>query len=281
MQKNKNYYTFLLSHSFKTKIYIRRVQVSKTALHTTSFAAFFLLIGFVSFGFIGLVDKTALANSSETFIPPQTAIIARQINQEQTIQPEEPKSVNYERPASAENYSAGSGGPDIQLTAESEAEEAQIEVELKRIEATTGAEFLPTMWAHLGKINNEFGFRRNPFGGRSYEFHSGMDIDGERGDTVMSPASGIVIKAEWQGGYGNLIEIDHGNGLTTRYGHLSKIEVTIGDAVQRGQLIGLLGSTGRSTGPHLHYELRLNDKAINPRRFLPPEPMEITQLVKK
>jgi murein DD-endopeptidase MepM/ murein hydrolase activator NlpD len=136
---------------------------------------------------------------------------------------------------------------------------------------------LPTVWAHLGKINNEFGFRRNPFGGRNYEFHAGMDIDGERGDSVMAPANGTIIKAGWQGGYGNMIEIDHGNGLTTRYGHLSKVEIQVGDTVQRGQLIGLVGSTGRSTGPHLHYELRLNDKSINPRLLLPPEPTEIKQ----
>ena len=105
-----------------------------------------------------------------------------------------------------------------------------------------------------------------------------MDIDGERGDSVAAPANGIVVKADWEGGYGNLIEVDHGNGLTTRYGHLSKIGVQIGDAIQRGQLIGLIGSTGRSTGPHLHYEVRLNDKPINPRRFLPPEPAEIKAL---
>jgi murein DD-endopeptidase MepM/ murein hydrolase activator NlpD len=277
MQKDNKYYTFLLSHSFKSTIYIRRVKVSKKVLHTTSFASLFLLIGFFSFGLIGLVDKTTFAKS-ETFSPNQAAIIA-QTNQTQTNQTSELKSVNYERP---ESYSINSGGPDIQLTeGESEAEETQMEVELKRIEATSGAEFLPTIWAHLGKINNEFGFRRNPFGGRSYEFHAGMDIDGERGDAVMAPANGVVIKAEWQGGYGNMIEVDHGNGLTTRYGHLSKIEVNVGDSIQRGQLIGLIGSTGRSTGPHLHYELRLNDKAINPRRFLPPEPLELTQLNRK
>jgi murein DD-endopeptidase MepM/ murein hydrolase activator NlpD len=277
MQKNNKYYTFLISHSFKSKIYIRRVKVSKTALHSTSFAGLFLLLGVFSFGIFGLIDKSTLAQSEPNFSN-QAAIIAEQTFQNQ-LNNQEIKQVSYERP---ESYSINSGGPDIQLTqGESEAEEAQMETELKRIEATSAAEFLPTMWAHLGKINNEFGFRRNPFGGRSYEFHAGMDIDGERGDTVMSPANGTVIKAGWEGGYGNLIEIDHGNGLTTRYGHLSKIEVAVGDQIQRGQLIGLIGSTGRSTGPHLHYELRLNDKAINPRRFLPPEPMELTQLIKK
>ncbi|MDQ2745699.1 MAG: M23 family metallopeptidase, partial [Acidobacteriota bacterium] len=106
----------------------------------------------------------------------------------------------------------------------------------------------------------------------------GIDIDGERGDLVAAPANGSVAKAGWEGGYGNMIEIDHGNGLKTRYGHLSRIDVQIGDTITRGQLIALIGSTGRSTGPHLHYELRLNDRAINPRRFLPPEPPEIRAL---
>ena len=146
---------------------------------------------------------------------------------------------------------------------------------ISRFEVGSNAANLPTIWAHMGKINNEFGFRRNPFGGRTYEFHGGMDIDGERGDMVIAPASGVVSEAGWKGGYGNMIEIDHGNGLKTRYGHLSRIEVESGSQISRGQLIGLVGSTGRSTGPHLHYELRVNDRPINPRYFLPPEPADI------
>jgi murein DD-endopeptidase MepM/ murein hydrolase activator NlpD len=153
-----------------------------------------------------------------------------------------------------------------------------MERQLKVIQTTSDAASLPTIWAHTGKINNEFGFRRNPFGGRTYEFHAGMDIDGERGEIVVAPANGIVTEAGWKGGYGQMVEIDHGNGLKTRYGHLSKIEVTAGDTLTRGQEIALIGSTGRSTGPHLHYELRLNDRPINPRRFLPPEPMELKKI---
>jgi Peptidase family M23 len=172
-------------------------------------------------------------------------------------------------------------GLNMEFTFDTEEEEKQTELELKRIETTSNPEFLPTMWAHLGKIINEFGFRRNPFAEKSFEFHPGMDIDGERGDDVVAPANGIVVKAGWEGGYGNMIEIDHGNGLTTRYGHLSKIEVSVGELVQRRQLIGLVGSTGRTTLTHLHYELRLNDKAINPRRFLPPEPLELYELINK
>ena len=134
------------------------------------------------------------------------------------------------------------------------------------------------MWAHEGKINNEFGFRRSPFGGRNYEFHAGLDIDGERGDEVLAPAMGTVTEAGWKGGYGQMIEIDHGNGLKTRYGHLSKVDVEVGQPITRGQHIGLIGSTGRSTGPHLHFELRIGEKPINPRRFLPPEPTELAKL---
>jgi murein DD-endopeptidase MepM/ murein hydrolase activator NlpD len=281
VQKNNNNYTFLLSHSSKSSIYIRKIEVSKNVLHTTSFASLFLIIGIVSFGLLGFVEDTTLAKSN--IIAPDAAIISQQTSLVQNNQTEdEPKINSYENSASTVNdYSINSGGPltSYQLT-ESEDEAKALEIELRRIEATSSQEFIPRMWAHLGKINNEFGYRRNPFGG-GYEFHGGMDIDGERGDSILAPANGVVIKAEWQGGYGNMIEIDHGNGLTTRYGHLAKIEIQAGDMVQRGQLIGFVGSTGRSTGPHLHYELRLNDKTINPRRFLPPEPLEMTQLTKK
>jgi len=157
-------------------------------------------------------------------------------------------------------------------------EDAEIEKQLRAIQATSNQVFIPSMWAHMGKINNEFGFRRSPFGGRTYEFHAGMDIDGERGDQVIAPANGVVTEAGWKGGYGNMIEVDHGNGLKTRYGHLSKIDVEIGDSITRGQVMAFVGSTGRSTGPHLHYELRLNDRPINPRRFLPPEATELKKV---
>lgn len=274
MQKNTKNYTFLLSHTTKSKIYIRRVEVSKNLVHS-SVAGLILSLGLAGLGAIGLT-RTDVSAKNETPVIVETAA-APQNNQTIT----EPKSIDYSRPAGSENFAAGSGGPvlDLQLTKQEvdDAQSGEVENQIRSIATTSNPEFLPTVWAHLGKINNEFGFRRNPFGGRSYEFHAGMDIDGERGDSVMAPANGTVSKAGWTGGYGNMIEIDHGNGLTTRYGHLSKIEVQVGDTINRGQLIALIGSTGRSTGPHLHYELRLNDKSINPRLLLPPEPTEIKQ----
>ena len=272
MQNNKKNYTFLLSHSRKSNIYIRRIEVSKKLLHS-SIAIFILSFGLVSLGVIGLTRTNVLAKTDAA--GNETAQIP------QNNQPAEPKTIDYSRPPASENFAMNSGGPilDLQLTKQEvdDAQSTDIQDQIRAIASSSNPAFLPTVWAHLGKINNEFGFRRNPFGGRNYEFHAGMDIDGERGDSVMAPADGTISKAGWTGGYGNMVEIDHGNGLTTRYGHLSKIDVAVGDPIARGQIIALVGSTGRSTGPHLHYELRLNDKSINPRLLLPPEPTEIKQ----
>ena len=278
MQKNDKFYSFLLSHTTKSKIYIRRVEVSKKLMHTSA-VGLLLTIGVAGFGFTKFINNTTLAQNSdlkrvETVLAAQPTAVVQENAPAQ-------KQIDYSRPAALNNSAVNTGGPatPFQLTlVGSDAEEAAIENQIRVIQSTTNAAFVPSMWSHLGKINNEFGFRRNPFGGRTYEFHPGLDIDGEKGDDVLAPANGTVIKAGGQGGYGNMIEIDHGSGLTTRYGHLSKIGVQVGDSIQRGQLIGLIGSTGRSTGPHLHYEVRLNDKAINPRRFLPPEPAELNKI---
>ena len=270
MPKNVKFYTFLLSHTTKSKIYIRRVEVPKKLLHT-GVASLFIFLGLTAIGFTSIFKNISIAKSNDNLN--SAALLSQTATNNLTT---EKKSINYSHPVKDDRFSINTGGPilTVPMDSEVEIEESGMEEQMQKIETTSNPAFLPTIWAHLGKINNEYGFRRNPFGGRSYEFHAGLDIDGERGDGVLAPANGIVTKAGWQGGYGNLIEIDHGNGLTTRYGHLSQGVVQIGDTVQRGQLIGMVGSTGRSTGPHLHYELRLNDKPVNPRRLLPPEPFE-------
>ncbi|WP_436148879.1 M23 family metallopeptidase [Bosea sp. LjRoot90] len=114
---------------------------------------------------------------------------------------------------------------------------------------------------------SNFGPRSDPFTGGT-AMHAGMDFRGETGTPVRAPGAGKVLRAEVAGGYGNLIELDHGNGLTTRYGHLSAFDVKEGQLVAAGQIIGRVGSTGRSTGPHLHYETRLSDEARNPLKFI-------------
>jgi murein DD-endopeptidase MepM/ murein hydrolase activator NlpD len=127
----------------------------------------------------------------------------------------------------------------------------------------------PSLWPVVGKLETGVGGRHNPFTGRGWEYHEGQDIDAAYGTSVLAAASGTVTIAQYQRGYGNVVYIDHGNGLSTRYGHLSEIEVKVGESVTRGATLGKVGSTGRSTGPHLHYEVRVNNQPVNPREYLP------------
>jgi murein DD-endopeptidase MepM/ murein hydrolase activator NlpD len=117
------------------------------------------------------------------------------------------------------------------------------------------------------EFTSGFGIRSDPFLGRP-AMHTGLDFRAATGDPVRATAYGKVIAAGWQGGYGKMVEIDHGNTLSTRYGHLSEINVKVGDIVRIGQVIGAVGSTGRSTGPHLHYETRIDGDAVDPQKFL-------------
>jgi murein DD-endopeptidase MepM/ murein hydrolase activator NlpD len=116
-------------------------------------------------------------------------------------------------------------------------------------------------------LSSGFGVRSDPFNGAA-ALHAGIDITGDRGQPIMVAAAGRVVSVGQQGGYGNLVIVDHGHGIQTRYGHLSGFDVRPGQMVTRGQQIARMGSTGRSTGDHLHFEVRVNDRAINPRPFL-------------
>ena len=117
------------------------------------------------------------------------------------------------------------------------------------------------------EFTSGFGVRSDPFLGRP-AMHTGLDFRASTGDPVRVTANGKVVSAGWSGGYGRMIEVDHGNGLATRYGHLSEIDVKVGEIVKIGQVVGLVGSTGRSTGPHLHYETRIDGEAVDPQKFL-------------
>ncbi len=119
-----------------------------------------------------------------------------------------------------------------------------------------------------GNITSSFGHRENPFGGSAVETHKGLDINGPMGAQVKAMAKGVVEFTGIKGGYGNCIILKHGNGFKTLYGHLSKIVVRTGQQIDIGQQIGNVGSTGRSTGPHLHYEVHKNGQRINPENFL-------------
>lgn len=128
--------------------------------------------------------------------------------------------------------------------------------------------FTPMGYPRISSFTSFFGYRSDPFDSSSAEFHPGIDFKGKRGDEVKCTASGKVVFAGWAGGYGNCIRIQHINDIQTVYGHLSKIKVKVGQQVNLGDEIGLVGSTGHSTGAHLHYEVRRHGKAVNPVNFL-------------
>lgn len=149
----------------------------------------------------------------------------------------------------------------------------KLEIALNRLAATElSLRAIPSMRPTTRLlVSSPFGLRFDPFDG-SLAMHSGLDIRGGHGQGIRATAGGRVVEAGAQGGYGMMIEIDHGAGMRTRYAHLSGVEVYVGERVERGQRIGRMGSTGRSTATHLHYEVRVNGRAIDPRPFLEANP---------
>ncbi len=126
---------------------------------------------------------------------------------------------------------------------------------------------LPSRWPVRGAVNSEFGRRLSPWTGAP-EFHGGLDISAERGTPVKAPAPGTVVFAGSQAEYGNAVILDHGNDIKSLYGHLQKVQVVLGQRVERGQVIAFSGNTGKSSGPHLHYEILVKGQAVNPRGYL-------------
>lgn len=167
------------------------------------------------------------------------------------------------------------GGPfvPVKLTANAGPFEKQLNrinltrAEMDRLNRTLA--LVPYRKPVIGEVEftSGFGVRSDPFLGRP-AMHTGLDFRAATGDPVRATAYGKVVSAGWSGGYGRMVEVDHGNGLSTRYGHLSEINVKVGEIVKIGQVVGLVGSTGRSTGPHLHYETRIEGEAVDPQKFL-------------
>jgi murein DD-endopeptidase MepM/ murein hydrolase activator NlpD len=170
---------------------------------------------------------------------------------------------------------AGIGGPfvAVKLPADAGAFERQLHritvtrAQVERLNRTLA--LVPYRKPVVGEVEftSGFGVRSDPFLGRP-AMHTGLDFRAATGDPVRATANGKVVSSGWAGGYGRMVEIDHGNGLSTRYGHLSEIGVKVGDPIRIGQVIGAVGSTGRSTGPHLHYETRIDGDAVDPQKFL-------------
>jgi len=170
---------------------------------------------------------------------------------------------------------SGVGGPfvPVKLGADAGAFERQLyrinitRAQMQRLNQTLA--LVPYRKPVIGEVEftSGFGVRTDPFLGRP-AMHTGLDFRASTGDPVRATANGKVVSSGWAGGYGRMVEIDHGNGLSTRYGHLSEISIKVGDLIRTGQVIGAVGSTGRSTGSHLHYETRIDGDAVDPQKFL-------------
>ena len=134
--------------------------------------------------------------------------------------------------------------------------------------ATPFLQVCPTIWPVSGRVTSGFGVRSNPFGGSALEGHTGLDIKCSTGTKVAATGSGVVTFSGWKGGYGNIVIVNHGYGIETYYAHNSELLTEVGDKVVRGDIIALSGNTGRSTGPHCHYEVRVNDVPQNSWNYL-------------
>jgi murein DD-endopeptidase MepM/ murein hydrolase activator NlpD len=183
--------------------------------------------------------------------------------------------LNTERLAAPAAPAGGMGGPfvPVKLDASAGPFEATLSALQPRVASVMrlrGAiEQLPLAKPMAGDhaFTSNFGYRHDPFT-RGLAMHTGVDFRAETGSAILATAPGKVVAAEYNGGYGNMVEIEHANGLSTRYAHMSAIAVSTGQIVKTGTVVGRVGSTGRSTGPHLHYETRINDEPIDPTRFL-------------
>jgi septal ring factor EnvC (AmiA/AmiB activator) len=125
----------------------------------------------------------------------------------------------------------------------------------------------PSIWPVKGWLTSTFGYRTSPFTGRR-ELHKGLDIATRSSTPIIAPADGLVVFAGREGGFGNMLIVDHGYGIMTRYAHCSSLEAKLGDKIKRGDIVAKVGSTGRSTGPHLHYEVAVNGVSVNPNRYI-------------
>ena len=278
MARDDRFYAFIIAHTARSTSSIRRFCVEKRSLKLLAFFAATLLCGSL-YGFYGLTQQAAhfrteienqrLRAENER----QRQEINELSNRVEAVEDTSRKLAEKSGVVNEQLSLPGTGGPALPLDANSlaalEGKMNQLECNMQSYENVLRERgYTPSVWPVVGKLESGFGGRRNPFGGNSYEFHSGQDIDAAMGDPVVAGASGKVTFAGRQNGYGQLVVIDHGGGLTTRYGHLSHIDVAQGQTVERSQFIGRVGSTGRSTGPHLHYEIRINDEPVNPLQYL-------------
>src|SRR5262245_3086845 len=278
MAREDRFYAFIIAHTSSSRARVQRIRVEKRDV-TIACAILLLLAVGLFYGLYGLTQHAAhlriefenqrLRAENER----QRQELEKLNNRVERVEDTSRKLAEKSGVVETGARLPGSGGPalpmDEMALATLTAKMGRLEEDMKDYEAVLRQRgYTPTLWPVDGKLEGGFGGRRNPFGGPGYEFHTGQDIEAPWGAPVIAGASGKVSFVGWQNGYGQLVVVDHGDGLTTRYGHLSEIDVELNQTVSRAQLLGKVGSTGRSTGPHLHYEVRINDQAVNPLPYL-------------
>jgi murein DD-endopeptidase MepM/ murein hydrolase activator NlpD len=280
MTRDDRFYAFIVARTSRSRAHIRRICVHKRWLKASAAGLFIVLCGLL-YGFYGLTQQAEhlrIEHENQKLRAENDKQRQELQNLNNRVDAVEDTSRKLAEVSGVENQTPparGQGGParpvdSAAALAALEAKTAKLERQMRIYEAFLRKHGVtPSIWPVYGKLESGVGGRRNPFGGRGYEYHEGQDIDAAYGTPVQVAAGGKVIIAGWQRGYGKVVYVDHGNGLSTRYGHLSEIDVTVGQSVTQGQTIGLVGSTGRSTGPHLHYEVRINNQPVDPRPYLP------------
>jgi murein DD-endopeptidase MepM/ murein hydrolase activator NlpD len=287
MNRDERFYAFIVSTTSRSRSYVRRVSIHKRWVKASAVVVACLFCA-AAYGVYGLTQQAMHLRIEEenNRLRLENERQRRQLhnlkNRVDAIEDASrrlsemsgvPAEGQEQPPPQEEGTSPhGAGGPALDPASVEllELRAARLEVDLQVYEAALKERArVPSIWPVEGESTDSFGYRGNPFGGGGSEFHPGQDIAAPHGTPVLAPADGRVVEAGWKNGYGQTVVIDHGNGLTTRYGHLSKIEVVEGQELKRGEGLGLVGSTGRSTGPHLHYEVRLGDLPVSPRHYLP------------
>ena len=278
MAREVRFYAFIIAHTSRSRARVQRIRVEKRSVSIFCAALLLLAVG-LFYGLYGLTQQAAhlrthfenqrLRAENER----QRQELEKLNNRVEKVEDTSRKLAEKSGVVEQAPVLPGSGGPalpmDEMALATLMAKMGRLEEDLRAYEAILRQRgYTPTLWPVDGTLEGGFGGRRNPFGGAGYEFHSGQDIEAAWGAPVVAGASGRVSFVGWQSGYGQLVVVDHGGGLTTRYGHLSHIDVELNQTVSRAQLLGKVGSTGRSTGPHLHYEVRINDQPVNPLPYL-------------
>ncbi|MFY9553830.1 MAG: M23 family metallopeptidase [Blastocatellia bacterium] len=279
MSKDNRIYTFLISPSRTSKV--RQLSIHRNVVRAAggflSISAALMIYGGVRLGQHEALNLRYLSVKAENESLKQAndayensyARLKGQISYVEDMSRELARKTSMEHSPEMDEL-VGIGGPETVVALDKAAD--HLEREVRHINDRLRSDILriasiPRGLPVNGYVTDGFGMRRNPFNGEGREVHEGLDIAVDFGTPVTVTADGLVVHAAPHAGYGNLVMVYHSNGITTRYGHLSRISVEAGQRVRRGDQIGNAGSTGRATGPHVHYEIRENDQSVDPLRY--------------